>query len=219
MTPKPSSTRSPTPSPTTTTPPDNDPPLPTFGPGGGNPYCFRDFNANGIYHKFGEDAGDSTIKRTCNNGDVLPVGNTFGFATVGDDNLLVAVTWARDQSGCPTKHDVPMRDWCTDTFRQIILQCDQAIEDDTYGGAFVESDADYGCVEWWIGTQQSTAKELKALAVKEPVNGTTIVSTPEQKQVVLDFLAGLQDEVPKMRRPTQHSNGTRLEFQWVTKAT
>lgn len=208
MPPKP--TTSDTPPSTSTQSGDTDPLLPTFAPGDGDPYCFRDHNANGQYHKFGEDAGDTTIDQTCNNGDVLPPDNTFGFASVGDDNLLVAVTWAKDQSGCPAKKDVPMRDWCTDTYRTIILTCDGGVVTDTYGGAFVESNTNYGCVEWWIGTSSSAAAAVKALAVDEGINGTTVVSSPAQQKVIKEYLDKMASELPRMRRPRQRSNGTRV---------
>ncbi|KAK4096002.1 hypothetical protein N658DRAFT_387226, partial [Parathielavia hyrcaniae] len=82
----------------------------------GSFYCFSDHSANGQYHPFHEVTGVTGIDATCNNADVLSVSNTFGFASRGPDNLLVSVTWARDQSGCAAKSDVPMREWCEDTF-------------------------------------------------------------------------------------------------------
>ncbi|KAF2734823.1 hypothetical protein EJ04DRAFT_492871 [Polyplosphaeria fusca] len=199
---------------TSTKPPSNDPPLPTFAPGKGNPYCFRDHNGNGQYHKFGEDAGDSTIASVCNNGDVLPPSNTFGFASRGQDNLLVSVTWAKDQSGCPAKKDVPMRDFCTDTYREIILTCDKAIVTDTYGGAFVESNTQFGCVRWWIGTSPTSLRAAEAFALDAPSNGTnsTVITNPTQQQMISEWLDGIEDELPMMRRPK--SNGTRVNFAW-----
>jgi hypothetical protein len=43
------------------------------------------------------------------------------------------------------------------TFQAIIIKCDNEAVDDTYGGAFIEENPDYGCVRWWFGTDLSGA--------------------------------------------------------------
>ncbi len=187
---------SPTSEPTTTSEPD-EPPLPTFAPGEGNPYCFRDHNEDGLYRPIPDEVGIDSIERLCGVADALNPTNTFGHALRGPDDLLVAVTWANSQDGCPPQQDVPLRDWCVDTFKTLILACDNP--DDAYGGAFVEKNDGYGCVEWWLGTSalSSSTKRIKAREGEEPWHEVT---DGQELAEVAEMLARVEPTLPRLAR-------------------
>lgn len=113
-------------------------------------------------------------------------------------NLLVSVSWAKDQTGCPPKQDIPLRDWCTDTMRAIIIVCDEAVLDDTYGGAFIEENSDYGYVMWWIGTD-STASIASTFAAGGTSNGVVVTDLREQ-QAIKAMLNEVEPHLPRIVR-------------------
>ncbi|KFY16330.1 hypothetical protein V492_01416 [Pseudogymnoascus sp. VKM F-4246] len=187
--------------PPTSPPPDTDPPIPTIIPGGTHPeyYCFREHLDQGNYQKFGEDVGDPAIQQICYTTDVLSPSNTFGFAVRASGNLLLSVSWAKDQTGCPPKQDVPLTDWCRDSFREIIIWCDDSIESDTYGGAYIESNSDYGCVMWWIGTSELDTSSANNFAANGASNGV-LVTDVQQQQSIKAMLDAVEPHLPRIVR-------------------
>ncbi|KAH7317126.1 hypothetical protein B0I35DRAFT_461621 [Stachybotrys elegans] len=138
------------PEPTPTEEPEPDLPIPTLVPGeSGAPYCFRDHNEEGRWGVFTPDQADDVLIALCGTAEELPPENTFGFAVRGPSGLVASVTWADNQEGCAPRAAMPLEDFCLDALQWIGMHCDE-FADDSYGGAYVEN-WDWGCVEWFIG--------------------------------------------------------------------
>jgi hypothetical protein len=193
LNPRPSSSaNAPPEEPTTTTKPsDTALPLPTWVTGPDepptplNPYCFKDRNS--YWHSFSADAGRAAVNSLCNTGNVLPPSNTFGFAVKGDDDLLVTVTWAKNQDGCLEKQDVPLRDFCFEQFfNGIIAGCDGVNDGPYFGGAFIENmkgGIGSGCVQWYIGTDSPEKRRLKVREALSLANVTFITDLQELEAI------------------------------------
>ncbi|KAK4105356.1 hypothetical protein N658DRAFT_116548 [Parathielavia hyrcaniae] len=100
-----------------------------------------------------------------------------------------------------------MRGWCTDTFRMIILICDEGIVSDTYGGAFVESSPDYGCVRWWIGTSAQAQAQAAMFRFSGNSDNGTPITDAETQRVINEYLDQMEPQLPKLVRP---HNGLKL---------
>ncbi|KFY05268.1 hypothetical protein O988_00131 [Pseudogymnoascus sp. VKM F-3808] len=186
--------------PPTSPPPDTGPPLPTLPPGDADFYCFRDHIDEGNYQTIGVDVGKAAISDVCDQEDVL-LPSTPLFAVRGPGSLLVSVSWAKDQTGCPTKQNVPLGTWCTETYRAIIIKCDQESITDTYGGAFIEENSDYGCVTWWIGSDYSTSM-ASTFAAGGTSHGVVVTDLREQQAIQ----AMIDDVEPHLSRIVRGSS-------------
>lgn len=165
-----------------------DPPFPTFLPPDGTPYCFRSHNENNRYQPFTDDAGNDVINRLCDVADSLSPDNTFGHAFQGAGGLIASVTWAKNQDGCQPKADNPLGDYCRDTFRWMISECDDFDRDASYGGAFVDN-ADYGCVEWYLGIDSENLQKRDVAA-----------GQLKSEDMLLDMVGSLEPELPRLSR-------------------
>ncbi|RYO79963.1 hypothetical protein DL766_010133 [Monosporascus sp. MC13-8B] len=136
-----------------TTTKNTDIPLPT-GPDTPKPYCFREYNDDGRWLSFDGSEAEVVVEHLCAS-PPLTSSNTFGYVSRSESTgLLASVKWSEDQSGCKSKGEVPMGDWCIDSFAQMLLACDGSDLNKAYGAAIVDR-YDYGCVTWWISKESS----------------------------------------------------------------
>jgi chitinase len=202
--PQPSATPSPTPSPSTAPSSTKniaaDPPLPTWEPLSENPlnpYCFKDHGSE--YRSASGDVARGTVEALCNTG-VLSPDNTYGYASRGADNFLVSVTWAKNQDGCAPKADVPMYDFCIDTFwNGIVAGCDGVNDGPYFGGAFVEKNSVFGCVQWWVGTLPSNSAQLSK-RLNPTLDGVVHITDLAEQQALEEFLERMEPDLPMIVR-------------------
>jgi hypothetical protein len=93
-----------------------------------------------------------------------------------------------------------MQDWCRDTFRTIIEVCDDALVNDTYGGAFVESNKDYGCVEWWIGTTAQARAAMRKFSTEANETMPALLTDQDVQREMKKFLERIEPDLPRMVR-------------------
>ena len=179
------------PDPPPVTTPETGLPIPTTPPSD-RPYCFREHNGDGRWNFFSQDEANSIIASVCNSADELPPSNTFGYVSRDPKGLVASVTWAKNQDGCAPKAPVPIRrdNWCRDTFRELLFTCNPAPGNEVYGGAFVESNINYGCVRWWIGADSTQPLQAMARGSQE--------LTGSDLQTHLDNLDAMEPELPRL---------------------
>lgn len=85
----------------------------------------------------------------------LQVGNTSvginkKFPLDDESHLALSIWWAVEQDGCEPQREVPLGDYCTQSF-EVIAGCDQKDTNYTLGGLYVDN-GPYGCIWWSMGS-------------------------------------------------------------------
>jgi hypothetical protein len=196
-TPKPSNTGGQPPN-TSTKPPSPDP-WPTGKPNDGSvhPYCFRDEINSGKYKDWSPEEADQLIGLACNLMDTMDPsrgGNIAG----GQNGLIAGVSWAKSQSGCPARKAMPLGKSCMNRLNSIMLWCDDGAIDDKYMGGAITDITEYGCVTWYIGTEQTN--RMRLLSIEEPK-----MLEGEALQEFLDMVAQLEPQLPRSDNRTDNT--------------